>query len=164
MVLAVQAPATTASGSRSGSNGNGNSNSNERSRLLHSKLSQAKDYSTFLLGMAEHDPPTVVIPSKGKARLNTTSTNTTSRRQQQEHDDGSSDHEREGAVNGGQQQQQQQGRSKSNRLQGKDDDQSIWSVLRGFWTNYDLTLDNVGSVARDHLANERTFLAWMRSK
>lgn len=25
------------------------------------------------------------------------------------------------------------------------------------------TLDNVGSLARDHLANERTFLAWMRT-
>lgn len=160
MVLAVQAHTAAAAASGSGSNGNGQSN--ERSRLLYSKLSQAKDYSTFLLGMAEHYPPTVVIPSKGKARLNTTA----SRRQQQEHDDdSSSDHEREDAVNGGQQQQQQQqGRSKSNRLQGKDDDQSIWSVLRGFWTNYDLTLENVGSVARDHLANERTFLAWMRSK
>lgn len=26
-----------------------------------------------------------------------------------------------------------------------------------------ITIDNTGSIARDHLANERTFLAWLRT-
>lgn len=31
------------------------------------------------------------------------------------------------------------------------------------WHSLSLTLDNTGSVARDHLANERTWLAWVRT-
>lgn len=45
-----------------------------------------------------------------------------------------------------------------------DDDvsKSKWSTLFSRF-NQDLYLENVGSVARDHLANERTFLAWLRT-
>lgn len=39
---------------------------------------------------------------------------------------------------------------------------SKWTTILS-WLNQDLQLQNVGSVARDHLANERTFLAWLRT-
>lgn len=35
---------------------------------------------------------------------------------------------------------------------------SFWHLLR-----HGVVLDNVGSTARDHLANERTYLAWIRT-
>ena len=50
--------------------------------------------------------------------------------------------------------------------QDEDNDSLIggtkWSTILS-WFNQDLQLQNVGSVARDHLANERTFLAWLRT-
>lgn len=128
------------------------SSSTERSSLLYSKLSAAKDYSTFLLGMAEHDPPVVVIPSKGKARsIRPTAS-----------DNNDDDHQNEDTLATGESRQHQNGRS-SSESQNKAEYNPVIAILKGMWTNYDLSLDNVGSVARDHLANERTFLAWMRS-
>lgn len=133
-------------GSSTGSN-------NESTSLLYSKLSAAKDYSTFLLGMAEHDPPVVVIPSKGKAR--------SFKHSASGNGDGAPQVEGNHAV---EQSRQPDGNGSSNRAQNKGDYNPIITILRGIWTNHDLSLDNVGSVARDHLANERTFLAWMRSR
>lgn len=50
--------------------------------------------------------------------------------------------------------------------QDDDDHNSLsatkWTTILS-WFNQDLQLQNVGSVARDHLANERTFLAWLRT-
>ncbi|KAK9900860.1 hypothetical protein P389DRAFT_18668 [Cystobasidium minutum MCA 4210] len=157
MVFAVQA-----SGLDEGS-------SSERRPLLASRLSAAKEYSTFLLGMAEHDPPTVVIPSKGKARslaaagTSTSSSSTAVPRRPRQRDDDDDDSDDEHEDEGQPQTAQQQNNGNRNRLKGNDEELTVWSVVRSLWTNYDLTLDNVGSVARDHLANERTFLAWMRT-
>jgi hypothetical protein len=129
----------------------------ERSSLLATKLSAARDYSTFLLGMADHDPPAVVIPSKGRVRL---------QGQQRQHDHPSDTDEEEHhdrprivASNNGLNSTTQA----TIAIKSKDE-WTPWSVFSDYFKNYDLTLDNVGSVARDHLANERTFLAWLRSK
>lgn len=125
--------------------------SSETSRLLFSKLSAAKDYSTFLLGMAEHDPPVVVTPSKGHARIS---------RPSRDHHGEDSDHGEDGPADAA---RQVDNAGTSSRPNIKGDYNPIVTFWKGVRTNYDLRLDNVGSVARDHLANERTFLAWMRS-
>lgn len=134
--------------------GGGSSSSNERSSLLYSKLSAARDYSTFLLGMADHDPPVVVIPSRGEGRpiRPSSTTNNTNTRDTEDSDD-----------SGNESQQQQPRSTGRDTLHSKGEYNPVITILKGLFTNYDLHLDNVGSVARDHLANERTFLAWMRS-
>ena len=58
-------------------------------------------------------------------------------------------------------------KGKARALKQDDDDQDSlsttkWTTILS-WFNQDLQLQNVGSVARDHLANERTFLAWLRT-
>ncbi|EPQ26127.1 uncharacterized protein PFL1_06335 [Pseudozyma flocculosa PF-1] len=39
----------------------------------------------------------------------------------------------------------------------------VVAVLKSAWSSLNLELKNEGSVARDHLASERTFLAWLRT-
>lgn len=48
--------------------------------------------------------------------------------------------------------------SETDALMNKHRMPSLWELLRD-----GVVLNNTGSVARDHLANERTYLAWIRT-
>ncbi|KAI1162574.1 hypothetical protein F5B18DRAFT_373808 [Nemania serpens] len=52
------------------------------------------------------------------------------------------------------------GRNGSTAFDGKTKRHWLWDHLDSIWS---IELDNTGSVARDHLALERTFLAWLRT-
>lgn len=43
------------------------------------------------------------------------------------------------------------------------DEQSQPKSYSSFFSSWQLVLENEGAVARDHMANERTFLAWVRT-
>lgn len=107
-----------------------------QSGSVSSKLAAARSYGTFLLLGMSSEPAVVHSPSKGKARAI------------KRLDDDNDGHEHNGRDG-----------DEHNALASVS---TKWTTVLS-WLNQDLQLQNVGSVARDHLANERTFLAWLRT-